>query len=713
MKRILSLALLALTILSANAQEKQLTMDDAIIGRWQQLRPENIKGIQWRGNKNEYTYTANDYKSIKSVNLRGKEKTILTLDKFNQALKAEGIKETKYLYGYKWVNYNTVEFKYAGYKMEYSLKTNKILSKVKLPKGQNTNYCKANKAYAYTKANNLYVQNAEGKELQITNETDKNIVCGATVSRSEFGIDGGIFWSPAGKNLAFYRKDEADVTEYPLVDITTRTGTANNIKYPMAGMKSEHITLGIYNMANKKTTWIKPTDFTNERYLTNISWGAKGQYVYIQVLNRQQNHMKLNKYEAATGKYIATLLEEKDERYVEPQHKLIFLKTQPDKFIYQINNRDGHNHFFLTNTNGEIIKNLTPGNYEADFLTMDKKEQNIYYMSREVSPVENHLYKVNIKTGKKTRLTTTEGWHRINLSADKKYFVDQYSNISTPNKVDLVDAKGRIKKNLLTAKNPIKDYETCKVELGKIKADDGKTDLYYKITKPAKFDKTKKYPVIVYVYGGPHAQLVTNRWQGANWDMYMAQHGYIVFTLDNRGSAGRGKEFESCIHRQCGKLEMQDQMAGVNFLKSHPWVDENRIGVHGWSYGGFMTISLITNYPDVFKAAVAGGPVIDWKWYEVMYGERYMDTPQENPEGYKTTSLINKAKDLKGKLLICQGTIDNTVVWQHSLSFIRECIKNNVQVDYFPYPRAEHNVRGKDRIHLKQKCANYFFDYLK
>ncbi|MGB5990160.1 MAG: DPP IV N-terminal domain-containing protein [Marinifilaceae bacterium] len=713
MRKLICLAFIALSFLTVNAQEKMITMEDAIVNNWRSLAPESVSGMQWRADKNDYTYNAKDYKSIVSVNLKGKEKTILTLATLNKALVKAGLKEVKNIYGYRWTAYNTFKMYANGSIVEYSIRKKKVLSTRKLAKGANMNLCAANNYYAYTKDNNLYVQTADNKELAVTKDTDKNIVNGATVSRSEFGIDGGIFWSPNGKNLAFYRKDESAVSTFPLFDITSRTGTTKEIKYPMAGMASENITLGVYNVATQKTVWVKPTDFSAERYLTNISWGAKGEYIYIQVLNREQSHMKLNKYDASTGAYVSTLLEEKDNRFMEPQHPLMFLKSNPENFIYQTNNRDGFNHFFLTNTDGKILKNLTPGDFEVEFLTFDKKQENIYYMSREVSPIENHLYKVNIESGEKTRLTTKEGWHSVKLSADKKYFIDKFSNINVPSVIDIVDAKGKVKRNVVTSKNTISDFKPVEHVLGKIKANDGKTDLYYKMTKPADFDANKKYPVIVYVYGGPHAQLVTNRWQGANWDMYMAQHGYVVFTLDNRGSAGRGKEFEACIHRQCGVLEMQDQLSGVDFLKSHPWVDENRIGVHGWSYGGFMTISLITNHPDVFKVAVAGGPVIDWKWYEVMYGERYMDTPQDNPEGYAATSLINKAKDLKGKLLICQGVIDNTVVWQHSLSFVRECVKNNVQVDYFPYPRAEHNVRGRDRIHLKQKCANYFFDYLK
>jgi dipeptidyl-peptidase-4 len=245
-------------------------------------------------------------------------------------------------------------------------------------------------------------------------------------------------------------------------------------------------------------------------------------------------------------------------------------------------------------------------------------------------------------------------------------------------------------------------------------ADDGTTNLYGRLIKPTNYDPSKKYPVIVYVYGGPHTQLVTNSWLGGArlWEYYMAQKGYVMFTLDNRGSSNRGLEFENAIHRQLGVHELSDQLVGLNFLKSLPFVDSTRIGVHGWSYGGFMAISMMLKSDNRFKVGVAGGPVTDWSLYEVMYGERYMDAPEENPEGYSNANLKNYAKNLKGNLLLIHGDIDPTVVPQHSLNFIHECIKQGVQIDFFIYPRHEHNVRGRDRIHLMQKVTNYFDDYL-
>ena len=587
--------------------------------------------------------------------------------------------------------------------------------KFTFPKGAaNETYSKAGNVYAYTIDNNLYYMDERGNSYTVTADEDKNIVNGQVVSRNEFGITGGIFWSPDGKKLGFYRKDESQVTNFPLLDINTRTGELKEIKYPMAGMKSELVSLGVYDIASAKTTFLDANDFGREQYLTGITWAPESDMVYIQVLNRGQNHMRLNKYDASTGKLIATLFEEKSNTYVEPQSGLVFLANNPKQFIYSTNNRDGFMNLYLHDVNGKLIRRLTDVDADVEFVAADPAGKYVYYLSSEISPVEKQLFRVEVKSGKKSRLTTEEGWHNITMSGDCAYFVDNYSSIKVPRNVDLTTNAGKVVHRLQEVENPNKDYNFGEITLGKIKADDG-SDLYYRLIKPMDFDPNKKYPVIHYVYGGPHSQLVTNTWNASlrMWEMYMAQHGYVVFVIDNHGTPNRGKAFEDIIHRQCGQVEMKDQVKGIEWLKSFPWVDANRIGVHGWSYGGFMTISLITNYPDIYKVAVAGGPVIDWKWYEVMYGERYMDTPQENPEGYAKTSLIAKAKDLKGKLLICQGAVDPVVVWEQSLSFIRECIKNNVQVDYFPYPCAEHNVMGRDRIHLMQKVTNYFEDYLK
>ena len=588
--------------------------------------------------------------------------------------------------------------------------------------GTYSDYTRKNKLsmQAVSKNGSLYVIYANGAERLVAERENDQITYGEYVSRNEFGIDGGTFWAPNNRKVAFYRKDESKVTSFPLLDITTRTGSLKEIKYPMAGMDSENVQLGIFDVVTGETVYAAVDDFGYDRYLTNITWSPDGDMIYIQVLDRSQKHLKLNAYSAQTGDFIKTILTEDNEKYVEPFDPLYFIKDQ-NFFIYRTANRDGYRNLYLCDNDGNI-RRLTSGDADVKYVGNDGRY--VYYTSAEVSPIENHLFRIELKNlkkgvakasfGKPQRLTFAEGWHEIQLSPDCRHFIDSYSSLCTPRVVNLCASDGKILNNLLTADDPTLDYAYTEISLGTVKSADGQYDNYYRLIKPKDFDPSKKYPVIVYVYGGPHSQMVQNTYlaQLRRWEMYMAQRGYLVYVQDNRGTENRGIAFEQAIHGQCGQAEMADQIEGVKMLMDLPYVDKERIGVHGWSYGGFMTISLITNYPDIFKVAVAGGPVIDWKWYEVMYGERYMDNPAVNPEGYEKTSLINKAKDLKGKLLICQGAIDPVVVWEHSLSFIRECIKNNVQVDYFPYPCAEHNVMGKDRVHLHDKISMYFEDYL-
>lgn len=582
----------------------------------------------------------------------------------------------------------------------------------------------AKKEKVYTKGQGLYYT-TNGITLTIAASKDPNMTYGQVVSRNEFGINGGIFWSPDSTKVAYYIKDESKVSSFPLLDITTRTGSLKEIKYPMAGMDSENVQLGIYSLLRCATTYVNVTDFGYDQYLTNITWTPDGSMILIQVLDRSQKRMHLNLYDANTGKLIKTILTEENDKYVEPLDPVWFVKGSDNVFIYRTDNRDGYRNLYLCDLKGNVRRIVET---DADMAYIGNDGKHIWYTSAEVSPIENHLFCVNIdvpssavwkgagavKIGKPKQLTTEEGWHEISMSPDCKHYIDSWSSLSMPEMTNLCSSNGNVIRNLLTAEDPTLDYAYTEISLGTVKSADGQYDNYYRLIKPKDFDPGKKYPVIVYVYGGPHSQMVRNTFMAElrRWEMYMAQRGYLVYVQDNRGTSNRGAEFEKAIHGQCGQAEMEDQMEGVKMLMELPYVDKDRIGVHGWSYGGFMTISLLTNYPDIFKVGVAGGPVIDWKWYEVMYGERYMGHPDVNPDGYSKTSLINRAKDLKGKLLICQGAIDPVVLWEHSLSFVRACVVNNVQVDYFPYPCHEHNVTGKDRVHLHDKISMYFDDYL-
>ena len=595
--------------------------------------------------------------------------------------------------------------------------------------GQDANdWCAASKATAYVEGYQLYIVDAKGNKHQLSTDGSREIVYGQSVHRNEFGIEKGTFWSPDGQRLAFYRMDQSMVQDYPQVNIFPREATYEPDKYPMAGMNAHVVTVGVYDMATGKTIYLKTpngsvagnfvTD-TKPIYFTNIAWSPDAKTIYIFELNRDQNDCRLVSYDATTGERIAELYRETSDKYVEPMNPILFLPWDSDKFVMQ-SQRDGYNHLYLYNKEGKMLSQLTNGSWIVqNVLGFNSKQKSIIFEANKYHPLHRQLYSVNVSNGKMTQLTTSDGVHHGELSPSGNYLIDRHSAPTQPRNISVVTvssgSSARKTTRLLTAEDPWQGYEQPIFECGTIKAADGMTDLYYRMVKPYDFDPQKKYPAVIYVYGGPHAHNVEAAWHwySRTWETYMAQKGYVLFILDNRGSENRGRDFEQATFRQLGQIEMQDQMKGVEYLRTLPYVDMNRLGVHGWSFGGFMTISLMLNYPDVFKVGVAGGPVIDWKWYEVMYGERYMDTPQQNPEGYETVSLINKAGNLKGKLQIITGYNDNTVVPQHCLSFLDACIKAGTQPDFFAYPGEEHNMRGHASVHLHERITQYFEDYLK
>lgn len=563
------------------------------------------------------------------------------------------------------------------------------------------------------------------REWTLPSSPADGIVYGESVSRNEFGINGGVFPSPSGDRLAVYRKDERDVTLFPLLDIESRTGTLRTIRYPMNGMASERLSLCICDTLGNVLSEIVPEEFGPDRYLACVCWSPSGRHLFIQVLDRPQHNMHLNMYSAADGSFERTILQECNDAWVEPSEPLHFLSE--DVFIYTTDNRDGYNSLYLCDTSGSarrLTSTAADVHFTASFPTGKKSGAWVYYTAADPSPMEKNLFRILLsdcrsvakaKIGNPERLTPERGVHNVSLSPDGARFIDRWSNVETPGVTALRKSDGTLLEVLSTSPDPLAGYAKCEVEFGTVKSADGRYDNQYRLVKPLGLDPSGSYPLIVYVYGGPHSQMVTDSWLGniRMWEMLMAQRGYAVYVQDNRGTINHGAEYEKAINRACGQVEMQDQIAGLDaLLERCPWIDRERIGLHGWSYGGFMTISLAVNYPERFKVAVAGGPVIDWKWYEVMYGERYMDTPETNPEGFQMTSLMGKASSLTAKLLICQGAVDNTVVWENSLSFLQECIENDIQVDYFPYPCSEHNMFGKDRVHLYHKISEYFFDNL-
>jgi len=708
--------LLALLAFPAMAQQKQLTTEDAFLNP--SLQPANLRQLTWVPGTNEYSFVQpgpdGKLNQLQRGSVQGSARTILTATQLSNGLEKAGADKVTSVSGLQWLNANEVTVNQSGQLYRYNLQNHSAQAFYKIdPAAENVDLAPNKQRVAFTKGNNLFISGPGEENKQITHETNPEIMNGQAAHRSEFGITKGTFWSPSGGKLAFSRMDQTMVTDYPLVNISPLPATVNNIKYPMAGGKSHHVTIGIYHTRTGQTIFLK-TGEPAEQYLTNLTWSPDERHVYLAVVNRAQNHMWLNQYDAATGALVKTLFEEQNDKWIEPEHDLTFVPGKPDQFIW-FSERDGFDHLYLYNTNGQLIRQLTQGSWVVkDLLGFSPDQKEAFYTSTADSPLERHLYAVTLSNGRTRKLSQGSGVHNITLSPTGQFFLDNYSSPVTPRTIRLLNTNdGKVAKTLLVAPNPLQEYQLGETTIFPIKGEDG-TDLYCRLITPPNFDEQKKYPVVVYVYGGPHVQLVNNSWLGGSnlWMQQMAQKGYIVFTLDSRGSADRGRAFEQAIFRQAGNAELQDQMKGVEYLKSLPFVDASRMGVHGWSYGGFMTTSLMLKRPDVFKVGVAGGPVIDWRYYEIMYTERYMDTPQENPDGYFQANLLNHVKNLKGKLLMIHGTVDDVVVWQHSLAFVKKAVDEGILLDYFVYPGHPHNVSGKDRVHLYRKVTQYFDDFL-
>ena len=715
MKKIIFLALTLTLSVSVFAQDKMLSSKQLMSYN---LYPQShMRGYQFVGKGNQIAYIQD---TVLYIGQPGKAKVCLTLSQLNKVMLASGFESMRNFPSVKFLNDKEIRFSAQGKVLCYNLAKKTLTKVAQFPTDNASNLDVELTTFksAYTVDNNLYVYN--NGNVRSIESPDKDIVYGQSVHRNEFGIEKGTFWSPQGNYLAFYRMDQSMVTDYPLVNTTARIAREQPFKYPMAGMKSHEVTVGIYNTNTDSILYLDTRRDESlaerENYLTNLTWDPQEEYLYIAKINREQNHMWLERYDIEDGMLDTVLFEEVNARYTEPCDPLIFVPQHPDQFLWY-SLRDGYKHLYLYNTDGQLLRQVTSGNYEVEgFIGFDAKAENIFIYANKESATGRAAYKVNLKSGQMTLLTPAKGTHSVVVNEAGTTLVDVYNSVDNPGTVQVIDIKkGKVLTTLHQNENPLAEYAMPGIQMGSIKAADGVTDLYYRLITPPHMEAGKKYPTLVYVYGGPHSQLVTDTWLcGGNlYFLFLAQQGYVVFTVDNRGTDNRGFEFESCTHRHLGQIEMADQLEGVKFLQSLPYVDKDRMGVEGWSFGGFMTITMKLAHPEIFKVGCAGGPVIDWKWYEVMYGERYMDTPQENPEGYANNSLLSKAKDLNGRLLVIHGAEDNTVVWQNSIEFVDACIKAGKQVDYFIYPHHEHNVRGIDRIHLYEKMFDYYETFLK
>lgn len=720
MKRTLALGLLMIGLSTSTQAEGQestrpLTLAEYTAGSPQYIYPETLRGLQWLGK--DYIYTRGT--ELIAGNSHS-ERTLLTVNDLQRIIPDSAT--VSKLSAFPRISVVEADKSLLLIRIgdvEYFIDTESSsirLSRSIVPKTQATEYNPRLSHVAVVIDNNIQIQSLQTREAHYTVTTDgsPSLVYGQSVHQNEFGIHKGLFWSPNGKKLAFYRMDQSMVTPYPILHVDARRPYSEAQYYPMAGTPSHQVTIGIYDLGSRQTIYLK-TGLPAEKYLTNITWTPDSREIFVAEVNREQTQCDLIAYSPETGKPLRTLLSETSPVYVEPMRPALFVPGAPDQFVWQ-SRRDGWKHLYLYDMKGHMVRQLTQGKWEVtDVQGFSPDGRTLFYQSTAVSPLERHLYGVNIRTGRSRRLTPEAGWHTTRISPDGLYVLDTYESMQVAREIHLSSTTtGRRLRTLLQADNPDARYQTPDIQLGELTAADGKTVLHYRLIRPHDFDPKRQYPAIIYVYNGPHAQLVQNKHRGAarGWELHMANSGYIILTVDGRGSEARGAAFEQVIHRQLGHHEMADQMQGVTLLRQLGYVDMERIGVYGWSYGGFMATNLMLTHPDVFKVGVAGGPVMDWARYEIMYGERYMDSPERNPDGYRASNLVERAGDLRGRLLLIHGTVDPVVIWQHSLLFMQAAIAAGTHPDYMVYPEHPHNVIGPDRVHLNQVITRYFQDHL-
>ncbi|HQW56642.1 MAG TPA: DPP IV N-terminal domain-containing protein [Saprospiraceae bacterium] len=687
------------------AQKNPLTLSDAILGGSSKFGLTSWSGMQWDKNKNILYYHKRGAWLYKLNAATNKLDSVELVSKLNKLIPNLN-KPLTAMPSMKQVDNDRFSFETGNVHYVYDLVQNKFITSWNIPTDHlSLELNEATGNMAYTFKNGLYIRSM-GQDRLIIQGSD-SIVYGESVHRQEFGINKGLFWSNDGQSLAFYRMDQTMVTQYPILVLSDTPAMDRKIFYPMAGDRSHHVTLGIYNVQTQKITWLQ-TGGDPEHYLTNICWSPDGKLIYIAEVNRDQNHTWFNAYDPTSGAKVLTLYEEQSTQYTEPLEPFTFIPQNSDLFIAQ-SKRDGWNSLYLYNTSGQLQRQLTRELEVTSISNFDKDNKVVYFQAIPPASIDLQFYRTDLATGKTIQLTSGGGAHTGFASADGKYLLEQAISINQPLTYTLKNLKSGKSRVLLISPEPLDLYNLGRTVIDTLSASDG-SRLFTRTIFPADFNPTKKYPAVIYVYGGPHAQMIKNTRlaQAQLWMYVMANEGFIVYTLDNRGSGNRGMNFEDATFRQLGTIEMQDQMVGYNSLASKPYVDPARIGVHGWSFGGFMTISLMTRQPGKFKAAVAGGPVTNWRYYEIMYTERYMDTPQQNPEGFATANTFNYIDNLDGPMLLIHGTSDDVVVWQQSLNYIKACVDKGKQVDYFVYPGHPHNVGGKDRIHLIRKIIDYF-----
>jgi len=568
---------------------------------------------------------------------------------------------------------------------------------------------------SFIREQNLYIVDVvSGSERALTTDGGGPIKYGMAefVAQEEMGRMTGYWWSADESKIAFTRVDESPVEEVSRTEIYADDIKFIKQRYPFAGKNNVEISLGVIQIEDRQTKWVD-LGKNKDIYIPRVKWTRDSNLLTYQWQSRDQKKLKLKLVTWPSMKQ-KTLVKESSRTWNNLHDDLFFLRDGK-QFIWS-SERNGFRHLYLYSLKGKKVRQLTDGDWIVDELEgVDEKAQLAYFTGRRDTPLERHLYKVSLAGGNITRVSQRAGFHSIVFAKDSQSYIDSYSSISTPQQVSLHDHNGNrltwLSENVINDSHPMAPYvdQWITPEFGSLVTEDNAT-LHYRMYKPAGFDERKKYPVLVYLYGGPHVQLVSNSWSKRNLLLQlMAQQGYVVFTLDNRGSHGRGKAFEDPIYKAMGEIEVQDQIAGVKFLHSLPWIDKEKIGVHGHSYGGYMTLMAMFKAPEYFKAGVAGAPVTDWSLYDTHYTERYMGNPQQDVKAYEQSSVFPYATNLAGPLLIYHGMADDNVLFKNSTKLYKVLQDNNIQFMVMDYPGKKHSIRGKTtEMHRATMIRDYF-----
>ena len=569
------------------------------------------------------------------------------------------------------------------------------------------------KYISYVYRNNIYLFDIEtNKSKKITHKGLINkTICGGTdwVYEEEFGLVEGYEWSSNSNYIAYYIFDESKVNEFSM-DIF-KGGlypSQEKFKYPKAGERNSNVQINIYDIQSDINV-IADVNKKSETYLPRIKWTNNTNKLFVQRLNRHQNHLELLSVDPSSGKS-KIILEEKDKYYIEIHDNLTFYKD--DSGFLWTSEKDGFNHIYLYQISGKERRQITKGNWEVtNFYGYDDKNKVLYFQSNEESPLERNIYRVNIWGKSKKKLSKKSGTNSASFNSNFSYFINTYSNANLPNAITLNNNTGEVIKKLKNSESllgSLSEYELTSKEFFNFKTEQG-IKLNGWMMKPYNFDESKKYPVLMYVYGGPGSQTVLDSWdRHYMWYQMLCQQGYIVVSIDNRGTGGRGAEFKKCTYKELGKLETTDQIEGAKYLANLKYTDENRIGIWGWSYGGYMSSLCLLKGNKYFKSAIAVAPVTNWRFYDTIYTERYMQTPQENPNGYDLNSPINHVDSLKGNFLLIHGSADDNVHVQNTYEMVDALIKSNKQFDLFIYPDKNHGIYGgTTRLHLFTKITDF------